>query len=149
VPAPGRRINPETMTYLTEFKDIPLDTYLHLRVVTGLSARTAEAATIGLKSSLCAVLVTDPVTNEHIGMGRLIGDGGCNCQVTDICVLPAWQGKGIGKSIMGKLMEFIQYEIPDSCYISLIADGAAYLYEQFGFSDTMPKSKGMYYFKRG
>jgi hypothetical protein len=47
---------------------------------------------------------------------------------------------------MEKLMEFITNELPTSCYISLIADGdASFLYEKFGFKDTMPESKGMYY----
>lgn len=135
------------MTYITAFEDIPLESYLRLREESGLGAKTEEAAKAGLKNSLCSVLVVDPeYGNAHIGMGRVIGDGGCHCQVTDICVLPEYQGKGLGKAIMEKLMEFIENELPASCYISLIADGdASFLYEKFGFKDTMPESKGMYY----
>ncbi|SHF99471.1 GNAT family N-acetyltransferase [Pedobacter caeni] len=137
------------MSYSIEFKDIPLEIYLRLRKESGLSAKTEEAGRIGLKNSVCSVLVTDPESgNAAIGMGRLIGDGGCHCQVTDICVSPEYQGKGLGKAIMEKLMEFITNELPASCYISLIADGdASFLYEKFGFKDTMPQSKGMYYKK--
>lgn len=135
------------MTYITAFEDIPLESYLRLREESGLGAKTEEAAKAGLKNSLCSVLVVDPeYGNAHIGMGRVIGDGGCHCQVTDICVLPEYQGKGLGKAIMEKLMEFIENKLPASCYISLIADGdASFLYEKFGFKDTMPESKGMYY----
>lgn len=135
------------MSYITEFKDIPLESYLRLRKESGLGAKTEEAGRIGLKNSICSVLVSDPESGHaHIGMGRIIGDGGCHCQVTDICVLPEHQGKGLGKAIMEKLMEFINNELPASCYISLIADGdASFLYEKFGFRDTMPESKGMYY----
>lgn len=138
------------MTYLTEYKSIPLTTYLSLRKDSGLSPKTREAAEIGLRNSVCEVLVSDPEQQgKHIGMGRIIGDGGCHCQITDISVLPEYQGKGIGKSIMEKLMEFINNELPVSCYISLIADGdASFLYEKFGFKDTLPASKGMAYLKR-
>lgn len=137
------------MTFKAEFKKIPLDTYLRLRKEAGLSAKTTEAAKIGLSNSVQEILVVDPITAEHIGMGRIIGDGGCFCQVTDICVLPAYQGKGIGKLIMQKIMDFIEAELPVSCYISLIADGdASFLYEKFGFKETMPVSKGMAYLKR-
>lgn len=83
--------------------------------------------------------------DEVIGMGRVIGDGGCFCQVVDICVLPDKQGKGIGKLIMQRITHFIQSKLPQSCYTSLIADGdAAFLYEKFGFKETLPESKGMY-----
>jgi len=35
--------------------------------------------------------------------------------------------------------------LPESCYVSLLADGEAdKLYTQFGFQDTLPRSKGMY-----
>lgn len=137
-------------TYLTEFKNIPLSTYLNLRKEAGLSPKTLEAAEIGLKNSVCEVLVSDPEQGgKPIGMGRITGDGGCHCQITDMCVLPEYQGKGIGKSIMEKLMEFINNELPVSCYISLIADGdASFLYEKFGFKDTLPASKGMAYLRR-
>ena len=83
---------------------------------------------------------------KPIGMGRIIGDGGCHCQVVDICVLPEYQGRGIGKLIMEKIVNFIDTEFPESCYISLIADGDAHhLYRKFGFKEVMPESRGMYY----
>ena len=78
-------------------------------------------------------------------MGRIIGDSGCFCQVVDICVLNEYQGRGIGKMIMQEIKDFIDNELPETCYISLIADGdASYLYEKFGFKDTLPASKGMF-----
>ena len=82
---------------------------------------------------------------EVIGMGRVIGDRGCFCQVVDICVIPERQGRGIGNLIMDKITQYIQTHLPKSCYVSLIADGdASYLYEKFGFKGTLPKSKGMF-----
>lgn len=78
-------------------------------------------------------------------MGRLIGDGGCFCQIVDICVDPNYQGLGYGKIIMGNIMNYAKEKLPSTCYISLIADGeASFLYEKFGFKDTSPQSIGMY-----
>lgn len=123
---------------------IPSGVYRNLRVAAGLSPKTREAAEKGLKNSVYSILVKD--STKPIGMGRVIGDGGCHCQVVDICVLPEYQGRGIGKMIMEKVMEYIKTELPESCYISLIADGDAHhLYEQFGFKEVMPESRGMYY----
>ncbi|MBL1410020.1 GNAT family N-acetyltransferase [Sphingobacterium sp. C459-1T] len=37
---------------------------------------------------------------EVVGMGRLVGDGGCHCQIVDVCVLPEHEKKDLGKLIM-------------------------------------------------
>lgn len=79
-----------------------------------------------------------------MGMGRVVGDGGCFYQVVDIAVLKEHQGKGIGKMIMGEIMQYIEANVPESGYVSLIADGKAQdLYAQFGFVQTAPGSVGM------
>jgi len=40
-------------------------------------------------------------------------------------------------------MEFIEARVPESAYVTLIADGKAQgLYEQFGFQETAPRSVG-------
>ena len=117
-------------------------TYCHLRSVSGLSPKTAEAAAKGLPNSLFAVQVLQG--DEIVGMGRIIGDGGCFYQVVDIAVLPAHQGRGLGKLIMREIMQYIEEQVPASAYVSLIADGQAQqLYAQFGFTHTAPKSVSM------
>ncbi|MGK5051292.1 GNAT family N-acetyltransferase [Janthinobacterium sp. RB2P8] len=117
-------------------------TYQQLRVAAGLSAKSTEAAAKGLPHSLFAVQVL--YGDAVVGMGRVIGDGGCFFQVVDIAVLPAHQGKGLGKLIMREIMQFIETEVPQSAYVSLIADGQAQdLYAQFGFRHTAPASVGM------
>ena len=82
---------------------------------------------------------------EAVGMGRVIGDGGCFFQVVDIAVLPEHQGKGLGKRIMETLVNRLHEHAPSSAYVSLIADGDAHhLYSKFGFAPTAPESVGMY-----
>ena len=117
-------------------------TYQLLRVAAGMSAKSTEAAAKGLPNSLFAVQVL--LGDEVVGMGRIIGDGGCFFQVVDIAVLPAHQGKGLGKLIMREIRQFIDSDVPESAYVSLIADGQAQdLYAQFGFRHTAPASVGM------
>lgn len=119
---------------------IPTDIYQRLRINCGLSSKTDKASQIGLKNSIHSMMIE--YKNEIIGMGRIIGDGGCFCQIVDICILPKYQGKGLGKVIMGNLTEFVNDKLPESCYVSLIADGnASFLYEKFRFKNTMPESK--------
>ncbi|WP_232789341.1 GNAT family N-acetyltransferase [Sphingobacterium sp. UDSM-2020] len=122
-----------------------MEKYRFLRETCGLFPKSEKAATIALRNSLCSVIVLDTNNqNEVIGMGRLVGDGGCHCQIVDICVLPAHQKKGLGKRIMQMLNDFIERELPSSCYVNLIADGNAYdLYAQYGFEPVWPKSRGM------
>ena len=117
-------------------------TYLHLRQASGLSPKTEAAARRGLPHTRFAVQVMHD--GKPVGMGRVIGDGGCFYQVTDICLLPAHRGHGLAKHIMQAIMDYLQHYAPDGAYVSLIADGEANkLYSQFGFQMTAPKSVGM------
>lgn len=119
-----------------------VDTYRHLRQASGLSAKTVEAASRGLPNSLFAVQITH--AGETVAMGRVIGDGGTFYQVVDIAVLPAHQGRGLGKKVMLEIQAYIEREVPASAYVSLLADGEAYrLYQQYGFTLTAPASVGM------
>lgn len=128
--------------YTTRLAIPSIATYRQLRIAAGLSAKTADAAARGLPNSLFAVQVLHG--DAVVGMGRVIGDGGCFFHVVDIAVLPAHQGKGLGKRIMREIMHFIETEVPESAYVSLIADGQAQdLYAQFGFQHTAPASVGM------
>jgi len=116
--------------------------YLRLRQLAGLSPKSADGAAIGLANSCHAVSVIH--ADEVIGMGRVIGDGGCFFQVVDIAIEPAHQGRGLGKAVMAALMDWLQAHAPDRAYVSLIADGQAReLYARFGFEETAPRSVGM------
>lgn len=120
-----------------------IEEYCELRALNGLSAKTAEAAARGLPNSQYAVVIEHE--GRAIGMGRVIGDGGTAFQVTDIAVLGAHRGKGLGKRIVRALIDWLEANAPKSAYVSLIADGPAKdLYAQFGFTETAPESVGMH-----
>ncbi len=117
--------------------------YRRLREQAGLSPKSLPAAERGLPNSLFAVQVL-AADGEVVGMGRVIGDGGCFYQVVDIAVLPAHQGHGLGKRVMAAIAAWLAAEVPESGYVSLLADGRAQdLYRQFGFLPTAPASIGM------
>lgn len=119
-----------------------VQTYQALRVGAGLSAKSSAAAEKGLPNSLFAVQVLHQ--GQPVGMGRVIGDGGTAFQVVDIAVLPAHQGKGLGKLIMQEISAYLERSVPETGYVSLIADGPAKdLYAKFGFVATAPASIGM------
>ncbi len=131
------------MTELDYSSDVPgVDEYVALRGAAGLSAFTPEAAQSGLAGTCYSVCVRD--SGALVGMGRVIGDGGCFYQVVDIAVRPDYQGQGIGYEVMSRLMQQLRAGAPKSAYISLIADGtASQLYEKFGFRLTVPASASM------
>ena len=113
-----------------------------LRQRAGLSPKGVEAARRGVEGSVFAVVLE--YRGEAIGMGRIIGDGGTAFQVVDIAVLPEHQGRGLGKRIVGALVDWLRREAPPTAFVSLLADGPAkHLYSQFGFEETAPESVGM------
>ncbi|KAB8189286.1 GNAT family N-acetyltransferase [Lysobacter maris] len=138
-----RSPKPVTATPYTVVHETPaIDTYRHLRQATGIGPKTHAAAEAGLPNSLFAVQVL--CDGRTVAMGRVIGDGGCFYQVVDIAVLPEHQGRGLGKAVMREIAGYIEREVPESAYVSLLADGQAFrLYRQFGFALTAPDSLGM------
>ena len=131
------------MSELDYTSDVPdVEEFVNLRVAAGLSRNDHEAAEKGLAGTCYSVCVRDGAS--LVGMGRVIGDGGCFYQVVDIAVHPDYQRRGIGFEIMTRLMEQLHTSAPKTAYVSLLADGgASKLYEKFGFEPTAPASVGM------
>lgn len=127
--------------YTLIFEPPTVDDYCRLRIAAGLSPRSAVAATTGLPNTIVGVVVRHD--GLAVGMGRVVGDG-LFYQVVDIAVEPGHQGNGLGKAIVGGLMNALKHQAPAEAHVSLIADGDAYkLYAQFGFKPTAPASIGM------
>lgn len=118
--------------------------YCRLRSEAGMSPKTLEAALKGLPNTLYGVSLQRE--GEVIGMGRIIGDGGCFYTVVDIAVSPAYQGQGLGKLIMSALDAWLRKNAEPSAYVTLVADGEArHLYAKYGFVETAPASVNMEY----
>jgi GNAT superfamily N-acetyltransferase len=126
-------------------EEIPsINDYIQIRIKAGLSEKSIEAATAGLPNSIYSVVVY--FQDVPIAIGRVIGDGGCFFEITDMAVLPEHQGKGVGRIIMGALVNYLKQNAPKTAFVSLFADhGAPEFYSKFGFSHAeLPKSSGMY-----
>lgn len=124
------------------FPDI--EDYLRLRSAAGMHAKTLEAARRALPNTIYGVsLVRD---GEIVAMGRIIGDNGCFFTIVDIAVIPELQGQGLGRRIMAALDVWVQKHVPESAYVTLVADGdAKYLYSKFGFVESTPVAVNMEY----
>ncbi|EJL87018.1 putative acetyltransferase [Herbaspirillum sp. CF444] len=118
--------------------------YIDIRLGAGLSRKSTEAATIGLKNGLFSVVVYADET--PVGIGRIIGDSGCFFEIVDIAVLPEHQKKGLGQLIMERLMQFIHENALPTAYVSLMADhGTPDFYKKYGFEVSLPPQKaGMF-----
>jgi ribosomal protein S18 acetylase RimI-like enzyme len=128
---------------LTQKAEIPTaGEFQQLRLDCGLSAKSDQAAAMGLPNSLFATSIRQG--DRLIAMGRVVGDGGCNFEVVDIAVHPQFQRQGVAQLVMESIMNFINDNAPDSAYVSLIADDhSPALYSKFGFEPTAPASIGM------
>lgn len=119
-----------------------VDEYRMLRKKAGLSPKSGEAARRGLPNTLYSVVV-ETEDGEAVGMGRVVGDGGCFYHIVDFAVLPAHQGLGLGRRILKRILRYLKETGPDTAYVSLIADVPEF-YEKFGFEKCAPEGEGMF-----
>ncbi len=64
-----------------------------------------------------------------VGFGRALSDGECHAAVYDVAVLPAAQGKGIGKLIMRTILN----RVPGCNVILFASPGKEGFYQRLGF----------------
>lgn len=121
-----------------------VEDYLRIRAAAGMHAKTAEAAARALPNTLYGVSLVRE--GEIVGMGRIIGDNGCFFTIVDIAIVPELQGQGLGRRVMSALDAWIRKNVPESAYVTLVADGdAKYLYQKFGFVESAPIAVNMEY----
>ncbi|RKD28604.1 GNAT family N-acetyltransferase [Lacrimispora algidixylanolytica] len=117
--------------------------FVRLRVSAGWGELLEQQAQDALKNSLCTIAVMDQ--GQVIGMGRLVGDGVLICYVQDLVILPKYQGKGIGKSIMERLIAYTkEHGIPETNLTMglFAAKGKEEFYQKFGFSIRPNENRG-------
>lgn len=131
------------MPYELRYETASVHDYIAIRLAAGLSRKSPEAATIGLRNGLFSVVVYSDA--EPVGIGRIVGDGGCFFEIVDIAVRPEHQKKGLGDMIMKALMKWIREHAPPTAYVSLMADhGTPAFYARYGFENSvLPKKSGM------
>ncbi|MAK33043.1 MAG: N-acetyltransferase [Acidiferrobacter sp.] len=107
-----------------------------------MSPRSVQGATKGLGQELFSVLLRLEESEEIVGMGRVVGDGGTIFVICDMLVIEEYQRKGGGTIIMDAIMDYLLHEAPPNSYINLMADVDGF-YERWGFEPSLPRSRGM------
>ncbi|MBW6513294.1 MAG: GNAT family N-acetyltransferase [Candidatus Syntrophosphaera sp.] len=84
-----------------------------------------------MADTYCFVIAEDK--EEIVGMGRAISDGVSDAYIQDVVVHSDYRGRGIGKAIIGKLLEKLKAD--QIQWIGLISEpGYERFYESLGFA---------------
>jgi ribosomal protein S18 acetylase RimI-like enzyme len=101
-----------------------------------------EAAKTALPNSQYGVVVL--FEGKAIGMGRIVGDGAIFYYVQDVAVHPDHQRKGVGKTIVGQLVNYVKQNAPPQAFLGVFAaEGAEAFYQRYGF-ENHPVLTGMF-----
>nr|WP_289767640.1 GNAT family N-acetyltransferase [uncultured Acetatifactor sp.] len=109
--------------------------FVRLKMAAGFIERPLPQVEKALKNGLFNVSAI--CDGQVVGMGRLVGDGAMYWYLQEIVVLPEYQGKGIGKSIVNRLLEHIRSAAMSGTIIDIgltAVKGKEPFYEKFGFS---------------
>jgi len=93
----------------------------------GMSFHDADIHKRTFSSSASVVFVFDD--QQLIGFARAISDGIIQAAIYDVAVLPPYQGHGIGKQIVGKIMS----SLPGCSFILYASPGKEPFYEKLNF----------------
>ena len=66
---------------------------------------TLEQTKLAMEHTLFRVSVFDD--DRIIAMARMIGDLGLNYYIKDVVVIPAYQGRGIGRLLINELLKYV------------------------------------------
>jgi GNAT superfamily N-acetyltransferase len=84
-------------------------------------------------------IITAIIDKKIVGLTRVSGDGGYTILITDVIVIPEYQGKGIGKKLMEKAMDYIRNDFlqkGQTVFINLMAaKGRELFYKKYGFEE--------------
>lgn len=92
-------------------------------------------------------MVKATIDGKLAGIGRVVGDYSIVCILTDICVKPEFQRKGVGLKITKELKKLIEENVKDGekMQIELTPTaGNEAFYEKAGFKYKPDKITGMY-----
>ncbi|MEF2145519.1 MAG: GNAT family N-acetyltransferase [Desulfovibrionaceae bacterium] len=76
---------------------------------------------------------------ELVGMGRGLSDGEFQTAIYDLCLLPAYQGRGLGSRMLRALLE----RLPADTVLLYAVPGKEAFYERFGFR-VMTTAMGLF-----
>jgi GNAT superfamily N-acetyltransferase len=125
-----------------------VEDYLVLREAVGWGRLDEQMTARGLANALFTVCLLH--NGKVIGCGRVIGDGGLYFYLQDIIVLPAFQGKGLGRRLMRAILAYLEEHALPGAFVGLMAaKDVSSFYTQFGFALRPPERPGMFRLQEG
>lgn len=118
------------------------DAFYALYQTTNWNRFNADELHLALQNSWYMVSVFDDEQHRLIGFGRIISDGIYQTFIGDVIVLPEYQGRGIGKGIMTRLIEYCREQSIRWVQLTC-AQGKRAFYEKLGFCARPEDAPGM------
>ena len=124
---------------------ISTNEFLEVVESVGWKTYSEEQINKALKNTIYMVKAT--VDGKLAGIGRVVGDFSIVCMLSDICVKPEFQGKGIGLKIVNELKRLIEDGVKEGekMQIELTPTaGNEEFYKRAGFKYKPDVITGMY-----
>jgi len=120
---------------------ITVEEYNTLIEAVGWGTRHPERVRLAIERSDFIIVAQNG--NQTIGMARVVQDG-LQALVMDVVVLPEYHGRGIGKTLMVYVMEYLETASQEGgLFVNLMsAVDKVSFYEQFGFESRPNEKRG-------
>ena len=118
-----------------------------LEMIESVGWKTYSKAQIEKALENTMYMVKATVNGQLAGIGRVVGDYSIVCMLTDVCVKPEFQGKGIGLTIVKELKRLIEKNVVEGekMQIELTPTaGNEAFYQKAGFKYKPNAITGMY-----
>ncbi len=120
---------------ISYIEDIPYKDYMRLHEAVGWGAVPEDQAKITVSNS-AFVISARKEDGTVLGFSRLLWEGGTTAYVCDVIVSPDYQGRGIGRELVARVMDHMKKNIRPGwrVFVSLVAaPNRERFYEHFGF----------------
>ena len=124
---------------------ISVEEFLEMVESVGWKTYSKDQVEKALKNTM--YMVKASIDGKLAGIGRVVGDYSIVCILTDICVKPEFQRKGIGLKITNELKRLIETNVKqgEKMQIELTPTaGKESFYQKAGFKYRPDKITGMY-----
>lgn len=113
-----------------------LEEYMDMREQVHFVKLSERIANNALKNAFYLLCVRDG--EKVVGMTRILSEGGYANFITDVIVIPEYQGRGIGSELMRRTMAYLQGTLEEGekivLYLMSASDKEPF-YRKFGFRD--------------
>ncbi len=126
-------------------EEISVDEFLDIIESVGWKTYSRAQVEKALKNTM--YMVKAIVKDQVVGMGRVVGDFSIVCCLSDICVKPEYQGRGIGSKIVNRLKDMIEEGVKEGEKIQIELTptaGNEGFYQKAGFKYKPDIITGMY-----